>query len=205
MQQAHQARVQLPQRPSPWAGSDAEADVSAQRVPERYAPFAPASTRRGAASAPAASAADAAPAREQLREPLLLCVLWVSPAAVAAGGRVRLAARVDRRLPPECLTLTIGGAVRDFQVRSHVAAGLSSEPRQEEVQLVASAPRMYRRGPWAVQLHTDGMSSEAHSGAMLTARLPAPLARSPLPPKAEGAATFIGDSSALPTARLRVD
>ena len=133
--------------------------------------------------------------------PLELGVLHVEPAVAAPGGPLRIRVRLDARVAEEDLVVTIGGAVRpsfrlsdrqserpaavvDGAVDGAVAGAVdgAAGPAAADASAAASsadcalisvlAPVLHARGPWAVQLHARGASSEPTPAAELRLRLP---------------------------------
>ena len=125
--------------------------------------------------------------------PLELGVLHVEPAVAAPGGPLRIRVRLDARVAEEDLVVTIGGAVRpsfrlsDRQSERPVAvvdgavvgaagpaaADASAAASPADCALISVlAPVLHARGPWAVQLHARGASSEPTPAAELRLRLP---------------------------------
>ena len=122
--------------------------------------------------------------------PLELEVLHVEPAVAAPGGPLRIRVRLDARVAEEDLVVTIGGAVRpSFRLSDRrpaadvdgavdgaagpAAADASSAASSADCALISVlAPVLHARGPWAVQLHAHGASSEPTPAAELRLRLP---------------------------------
>ena len=104
--------------------------------------------------------------------------MYVEPAVAAPGGPLRVHVRLDARVAEEDLVVTIGGAVRpsfrliDRQPAAVVdgAVGGAAGPAAADASAAASstdcalisvlAPVLHTRGPWAVQIHAHGASSE---------------------------------------------
>ena len=104
--------------------------------------------------------------------------MYVEPAVAAPGGPLRIHVRLDARVAEEDLVVTIGGAVRpsfrliDRQPATVVdgAVGGAAGPAAADASAAASstdcalisvlAPVLHTRGPWAVQIHAHGTSSE---------------------------------------------
>ena len=129
--------------------------------------------------------------------PLELGVLHVEPAVAAPGGPLRIRVRLDARVAEEDLVVTIGGAVRpSFRLSDRqserpaavvdgavdgaidgaagpAAADTSAAASPADCALISVlAPVLHARGPWAVQLHAHGASSEPTPAAELRLRLP---------------------------------
>ena len=124
--------------------------------------------------------------------PLELGVLHVEPAVAAPGGPLRIRVRLDARVAEEDLVVTIGGAVRpSFRLSDRqserpaavvdgavdgaidgaagpAAADASAAASPADCALISVlAPVLHARGPWAIQLHAHGASSEPTPAAEL--------------------------------------
>ena len=115
--------------------------------------------------------------------------MYVEPAVAAPGGPLRVHVRLDARVAEEDLVVTIGGAVRpsfrliDRQPVAVVDGAVDSAagPAAADASAAASptdgalisvlAPVLHARGPWAVQIHAHGASSEPTPAAELRLRL----------------------------------
>ena len=115
--------------------------------------------------------------------------MYVEPAVAAPGGPLRVHVRLDARVAEEDLVVTIGGAVRpsfrliDRQPAAVVDGAVDSAagPAAADASAAASptdgalisvlAPVLHARGPWAVQIHAHGASSEPTPAAELRLRL----------------------------------
>jgi len=116
--------------------------------------------------------------------------MYVEPAVAAPGGPLRVHVRLDARVAEDDLVVTIGGAVRpSFRLIDRRPAAVvdgvvdgAAGPAAADASAAASptdcalisvlAPVLHARGPWAVQIHAHGASSESTPAAELRLRLP---------------------------------